>query len=255
MPTFALLTAEAADLVVRGLIAVHVATALAAMALGAAVFLRRKGDEAHRALGKAYAAAMGMALLSATALLFARFNPFLAGVTALSAHALVTGVRAVALRGRDGRPAVFDRVVLAGGLAAGLGFTLYGVVVGAGALTVSPGSRAPVAILAVLFGWALLQSVREDVRLYRHGPVGTRWWWALHTNRMVGSYIALLTAFSVQAIGPRLPGAWSVAAWIAPGVLGSLVARRALRPARPVGAEERAAAASSAGSGRAIVAP
>lgn len=249
MPTLALLTLDGVDLAVRALVAVHVTTALAAMALGAAVFFRRKGDAPHRGLGKAYAAVMGVALVSATALLFARFNPFLAGVTALSAHALATGVRAIALGGRGGRPATIDRAVLAFGLLTGGGFAIYGLLVGAGALSVSHGARIPVAILGVTFGLALLQSVREDVRLYRWGPVGPQWWWALHTNRMIGSYIALVTAFSVQTIGPRLPGAWAFVAWIGPTILGTWIARKALRPAAGV------RAASPELAGRAIVAP
>lgn len=250
MPTPAPFAPEAVDLVVRTLVAVHVATALAAMALGAAVFLRPKGDAPHRALGKAYAASMAVALASATALLVARFNPFLAGVTALSAHSLATGIRAIALRGRGGRPAPFDRAVFGAGLASGAGFAGFGLLVGLGILAVGPGARAPIAVLGLLFGLALLQSVREDARLYRRGPVGPRWWWAVHVNRMIGSYIALLTAFSVQTIGPRLPGAWAMVAWVGPGILGALVARGALRPP-PAG---DAASPSSAPTGRAIVA-
>lgn len=251
MPTLAQLSPDAIALAVRGLVVAHVLSGLVAIALGAAAFLRPKGDAPHRLLGRAYASAMGVALSTATLLLFARFNPVLAGVTALSAYSLATGLRAIALRRREGRPAALDRGIVAAGLVAGAGFAGYGALVALGVVAVGPGGRVPLAVLGLLFGGGLLRGAAADLRRHRRGPSGPRWWWSLHVNRMVGAYIALLTAFSVQALGPRLPGAWGLVAWIGPGVAGTLVARRALRanPAAP------GPAASSGGPGRAIVAP
>jgi uncharacterized membrane protein len=81
---------------------VHTSFAVAAIASGAAVLLRRKGTRSHRRLGWVYVASM--LTLNGTALLIQRlfggFGPF--HVLALLSLATVAGGVAVALRRRPG---------------------------------------------------------------------------------------------------------------------------------------------------------
>jgi uncharacterized membrane protein len=71
-------------------IAVHLAAALPALALGAAILFRRKGTRAHKTLGKVWAALMVLAALSSFWILELRHGAGLSWIHALSAWTLVS---------------------------------------------------------------------------------------------------------------------------------------------------------------------
>ena len=77
----------------------HVASAVLALAAGLAVFFRRKGGRAHRAIGYVYTAAMVVMLLTAFLIynLFGGFGPFHVAAVVSSA-VLVAGFVPVFLR-------------------------------------------------------------------------------------------------------------------------------------------------------------
>lgn len=231
------------------LVAVHVSTAVAALVVGAFVLARRKGDRTHRRLGTAYAILMAAACASATALLAWRFNPFLAGVTALSAYTVSTATRAIAWR-RSGRPGRVDVFVAWLGFIGGGAMAAFALAVGAAVWPGGPSGaadRATLALLGLAFGAFLVALGREDLRRVaaaRRADLPAFAWLDVHMARIVGSYIALTTAFAVQASPFVLPDAWQWLAWVAPGLVGG----RVLAP--PFVRRERARWVGAAGDGR-----
>ena len=79
----------------------HVASALAALALGALVLLERKGTQTHRALGAGYVLAMLMVNLTSLAIfqLTGRFGPFHA-LALVNLATIAWGVRAALVQGK-----------------------------------------------------------------------------------------------------------------------------------------------------------
>lgn len=53
---------------------------------------------------------------------------------------------------------------------------------------------------------------------FTHPPVEKMFWWYIHLQGMIGSYIAARTAFSLVTLGPLLHGAWWL--WLVPISVG-----------------------------------
>ncbi len=104
-------------------VAVHVAAALAAMALGAIVFFRRKGSFAHRMLGRAWVALM---LLTAVSTCWIRMSGSFSWIHGLSVLTLLglTSAVAYAIRGDIARHLASMIAVYVGALVVAGAFTL-----------------------------------------------------------------------------------------------------------------------------------
>ncbi len=77
-------------------------------------------------------------------------------------------------------------------------------------------------VLGIVFGLALAKDALDDLTSFRRPSRDPLWWWTYHLERMVGSYLAAVTAFMVQNVGPRLPEALEWTVWVMPGVLGGV---------------------------------
>lgn len=213
------------------LIAVHVSLALTALVLGPVPMLIRKGGLNHRWVGRIYFWSMVISLLVAAVLLFFRFNVFLAGITALSLNSVVTGTRALARkRPENHRHRWFDWGFAAIMLVAGIALLSYGVLTGLGfvALAIPSGSSLylVLTILPIVFGISIILDASKDLRSLHRPSTDRNWWWYYHMERMLGSYVALVTALMVQQVGPRMPLSLTWVVWIAPAVIGTpLIAR------------------------------
>ena len=214
------------------LIFTHITLGLIALLLGPVAMRAHKGGKNHRRAGKIYFWSMTAALLVAVVLLFFRFNVFLAGITALSLNGVVTGYRSLRRkRPQSGNgPAWFDWAFATVFLFCGFGLLGYGILTGAGLVAAwipsGDGMFAILVILPIVFGVFILNDAITDIRILRTPPTDRNWWWYYHMSRMLGSYIALVTALMVQQVGPLLPGSVAWFVWIAPAAIGSpLIAR------------------------------
>jgi len=209
------------------LIISHVALALVAILSGPIPMIVRKGGKNHRLIGKLFLWSMIGSLILAIILLFFRFNVFLAGITALSLNGVVTGVRSLHRKRPEQNNYVwFDWSFAIVMLVAGIGLFTYGVLTGLGVVSLDgiPGGsslRIVLTILPIVFGVVIIGDTRKDINSLRTPPTDRNWWWYYHMERMLGSYIALTTAFAVQQIGPRLPASVEWVAWIVPTIIGS----------------------------------
>lgn len=205
----------------------HVALALVAILSGPIPMIVRKGGKHHRLVGKIFLWSMISSLLLALVLLFFRINVFLAGITALSLNGVVTGVRSIfRKRPEQNNYLWFDWIFAIVMLAAGIGLLAYGllILIGIVSLTGIPSGSSLYIILTILpiiFGSIIILDTLKDIQSLRTPPTDQNWWWYYHMDRMLGSYIALTTAFAVQQIGPRMPASVEWMAWVAPTIIGS----------------------------------
>ena len=71
-------------------------------------------------------------------------------------------------------------------------------------------------ILGLAFGYFLAQTAVTDFRSFVTPSPDRNWWWYYHMDRMVGGYLAAVTAFMVQNVGPLLPESLEWTVWVAP---------------------------------------
>ena len=201
------------------LIFTHVGAGITALIFAPVAMLTQKGGAVHRRWGRVYFWAMFVIFISALALLVVRPNIFLFIISILSFYGAFSGVRSLR-RKHPERAAPLDWGAATIALSAGVGFIVWGALPLAG-LTVSETPTA-FSILGIAFGFFLGKDALNDLKSFRRPSPDPMWWWTYHLERMVGSYLAAVTAFMVQNVGPRLPEelAWTV--WVAPGLLGGI---------------------------------
>jgi uncharacterized membrane protein len=205
----------------HGLVVVHVVVACVALVTGPLAMVTRKGGVAHRRWGNIYFWSMLLVFVSALGLLLFRPNFFLLMVSILSFYAAFSGYRVLSRRRRaNGGAAWPDWFAAVFVLVAGLAFIGYGVLTMLG----WPGFERSTAFgaLSIAFGVLLSNDARSDVAGFRQPDSEPRWWWYYHLSRMTGSYVAALTAFSVQNLGPLLPAAQQWLVWVVPPLVGVL---------------------------------
>jgi uncharacterized membrane protein len=197
----------------------HIAAGLVALVVAPVAMLTVKGGLAHRRWGKVYF--WTMAGVAASALVLAAYRPvlFLALVAVFSFYAALSAYRVL-----------FHKHPAAGERAGALDWTAALVTLGAsGALfvlgIVRPGPTferlGTVAIVFGVLGTAL--AVRDIVRFVRP-PADPRAWWFTHMTGMLGSYIAVVSAFSVvnftflpilvRWLWPTVVGTPFIVAWV-----------------------------------------
>lgn len=209
------------------LVTTHVGAGVTALLVAPVAMLTRKGGRAHRRWGRVYFWAMFVIFVSALVILFVRPNIFLFIISILSFYAAFSGVRSL----RRKRPEHGDRaawpdwVAAVTALFAGVSFIVWGALpllgVSVGDTHTSFASTA-FSVLGIVFGVALGRDALTDLRSFRNPSADRNWWWYYHMDRMVSSYLAAVTAFLVQNVGPLLPEALEWTVWAAPGVLGGV---------------------------------
>lgn len=202
------------------LVFLHVVAGIFALVLAPVAMATRKGGRAHRLGGRVYFWAMAAIFVTALGLLVYRPNVFLLIISVLSFYGAFSGTRSLKRkRPQAGQGATWpDRVGAWGALAAGGAFVAWGALTLLGLLeTNAPGAFS---FLGVGFGVALGRDALSDLRSFGAPPTDRNWWWFYHMERMLGSYIAAVTAFMVQTVGPRLPPGLEWTVWVAPALIG-----------------------------------
>ena len=211
----------------------HVTASISAILVGLIPMFAKKGSKLHNNSGLFYFWAMMTTCATAGLLLLKYFNFFLALITVLSFYAAFSGYR---IMYRKHKPAgVLDWSAAIVCFLAGISFAGWGI----GSL-IGIFNQMPVAfaILGILFGYLLTKDAFDDIRWFISPPTGKNWWLVYHLERMLGSYIALMTAFSVQTLTQFLPQTWAWTVWAAPGIIGSIVIARWVRLYKTTGSDE-----------------
>jgi hypothetical protein len=224
---FTVFSPHSVDTVHLALIVTHVLGALFSLVVAPLAMFTAKGGPAHRQWGRAYFWGMFLTNTTALVLLGWRFNIFLLGVTIISLYSALSGYR-VLYRKRPTHgagPTRFDWAAALVVLVAGVTLVAWG---GLTALDITPlripsdgGAFSVFVILPIVFGALIANDALTDLRLFRRLSTDRHWWWYYHMERMLGSYIGLLTALMVQQVGPELPSSLQWLAWVAPSIIGT----------------------------------
>lgn len=174
----------------------HIAAGSVALLCGLVALCSRKGSPLHRRFGRVYYWAMCVVAATAAVLAPLVHSVFLFLVMILSFYAAFAGYRVL------GRKNPFASPALPIDWAAAIAVSLSGaamVILGIGKPANIDPSFAP---MFLVFGaLSLLLGVGDVVR-YARPPKRKGAWMLLHAGKMIGSYIAALTAFSAVNFHP-----------------------------------------------------
>ena len=179
----------------------HIAAGTAALIAGTVNILRKKGDPLHQRVGRIFF--YSMMLVGASALLLSVLHPnaFLFIVGVFTIYLVGTAQRYLSLKGlaQGQKPGWIDLSLTLGMLAFGLAFLGYG------ALLLWQGGSFGVVLL--VFGSLALRMVYGDLNNFRGRTKYANTWLLVHLQRMIGGYIAAMTAFLVVNVNDtRIPG-------------------------------------------------
>ena len=186
---------------------IHVGLGFLALFAGPAAMYTRKGGTAHRRWGWVFAVSMGVVVVTAVPLALESDNVFLLFVSGFSGYFVWTGVRALGHKPGSTGPTWPD------GLGTGSMLLVGIVLVGWGGWMYGESSVAPVALA---FGGIGTVLAGYDVYNLLTPPSDPRAWFFTHLSRMIGGYIAAVTAFATTSL-TMLP---ELVRWLGPTIIG-----------------------------------
>ena len=189
----------------------HIAAGFLSLFVGGALMLMRKGDADHRRLGRIFALAMAGVTASALALTALRPNAFLLTIALFSGYLTLTGWEAIARRRSVSTP--WWRALRLWGPPLGGAATAIAMIALAG-IEAWSGHEARAIILGA-FGAGLAAMTGRDLATARTGGPKGQARTARHLQRMIGAWIASLTAFAVVNLN-FLP---DLVVWLGPTAL------------------------------------
>ena len=170
-----------------------------------------KGGPVHRLFGKIFFWCMVYIFVTAIILGLAHDKLFLVMVSVLSFYLAFTGYRTLAHKQISKNVRWYDWAVTIGAGLFMLGFGAWG------AYLLTQGVSGTGVYLLFGFSAGGLLAVRGEVQAYVTKRTDKDRWLFNHIGRMVGSFIASVTAFSVNVL-VFLPGIWP---WIWPTLIGT----------------------------------
>lgn len=226
------------DMILNALRFVHVAAGFAALALAPIAMATAKGGTAHRRWGKVYYRAMAVVAATAVVLGLARPNLFLTMIAVFSFYSAFSGYRVLFRKRPDVMPpAALDWVM------ASVTLLVSGALVVLGVLAPSPMWRA-VGTVSIMLGLLGTVLAGRDLYAFVRPPTDRMAWWSSHMGGMLGSYIAVMTAFSVVNFTfLPLTVRWLWPSWIGTPLIALWIASYNRRFRRPAAAARHAAAA------------
>jgi uncharacterized membrane protein len=191
------------------LLGLHIVSGGGAFVLAPLALVTAKGGKAHRRWGATYF--WCMAGVASTALIMAIWRPilFLALIAIFSFYTAFGAYRVL------GQKAAWKGQSVVGALdwaAAILCLGACGALVLFGVLW--PELIQNLRIPAVVFGLVGIRVSARAIWRFTHPPAEKMFWWYIHLQGMIGSYIAGWTAFCLVTLGPLLHGAWWL--WLVP---------------------------------------
>lgn len=204
------------------LLIIHIAGGTISLMLGLYLLLSKKGSRVHRKVGNIYLYAMLSASAVALPMSYIHPNYFLFIVGVFTTYMLLTGKRYLKIRSTADVKLV-DWLLSGAMMVFGLAFIVYGLKLLLG--------HSKFGIVLLVFGFISLAFVRKDWRNYRGKSGIANIYLTTHLQRMIGSYIASVTAFLVVN-NSLLP---EVLAWLLPTVvLTPLIISWTKKYARPI---------------------
>lgn len=193
------------------LLYVHIGIGFAVLFSGLFAMIFRKGSPKHNLSGLIYFWGMFLTCVTAIVLSIIRPNIFLLTISVFSFYMAFTGYRQTKIK--TGKAKTIDHGVTLLTLLTAIGMLAYATLG-----FIAGGAQAAAIILSVFGGICLSMSVMDLKRYRKPQPEKTAWYFN-HLTRMLGSYIAAVTAFSVNNFNEVLP---PLVTWLGPTVIGTV---------------------------------
>lgn len=195
----------------------HVSSGFICLITGFLIFIFfPKGGKWHKRIGKVYVYSMSFIIFSAFLIsIFIDFHIFLFCIAVFTGFVMYAGYRSIK---RLKRPEFTKLDLFLSGLTliTGIIIIIYGL------YHLSFSGISTISIISLFFGFIIFSNAYKEYKLVRTEDKRTgKFWLIQHLKLMIGSYIAILTAFLVQN-GPKfIPLAnsnWIY--WISPAIIG-----------------------------------
>jgi uncharacterized membrane protein len=205
------------DILFKSFLAAHIAGGTTALLAGCAAMIAPKGNHIHALMGKTYYWSMAVVCASAVVMSLLHPQQFLFYVAIFSFYLVFTGERLTKRKSADAKAEQQDWIAA---LLAVLGGSLLLV---RGVWLVTHGEQF--GWVAMVFGAICLSISLRDMHSFLTDGTEQSAWLFKHLSRMVGSYIAAVTAFCVVNLTflpvllvwllPTLVGTLGISAWTA----------------------------------------
>ncbi len=197
------------ELLFKILLAIHIIAGGIGLFTGTINLIRTKGDKKHQLTGKFFFYGMIINAIAGFIMSIMHNNLFLLIIAVFSFYMVATGQRFLSLKkldkGQKAEP--IDWALSITMILFALGFLSYGSY-----LCVNGNNMG---IILLVFGMISILMARKDILIYKGNLKFKNEWLLVHIQRMVGGYIAALTAFLVVN-NVYLP---SLVAWLGPTVV------------------------------------
>jgi uncharacterized membrane protein len=189
------------------LLIIHVVTGGIGLILGSIILSTKKGNQRHKQLGKFFTLSMLIAASSSLILASMHPNQFLFAVGIFTIYMASTGRIYLYLRHIASGQKVFliNWILLYALIACSAWFIYKGIS--------NLMYQNNFGFVQIVFGLVCILMVVQDFAIYRGKTKYKNYWLVMHLQRMIGAYIASLTAFMVVNASAQL----SIAAWLLPG--------------------------------------
>jgi len=179
------------DITFRVFLVIHIISGTIGLLTGTINILRKRGDKKHRLTGKFFLYSMLTVGFSAFVLSILHPNYFLFIVGVFTIYMAATGYRYLLFRksGASRKPELIDWALTAFMSVFGIAF------IGFGSFYLVKGNNF--GIVLIVFGLIGLKFVSTDIKNYRGKSTVSNFGLIAHLQRMIGAYIAALTAFLV----------------------------------------------------------
>ena len=191
------------------LLIIHIIAGSIGLLTGTINIIKKKGDKAHKNVGKFFFYSMLINGFAGFIMSLIHRNDFLLIVAVFSIYMVATGQRFLSLKQlhKEQKPKAIDWILTYTMLVFAFLFITYGSY-----LLIN---KVNFGIVLLVFGVVSCLMAIKDIKVYKGNINEKNYWLLLHIQRMVGSYIAALTAFIVVN-NHFLPG---IVGWLLPTVI------------------------------------
>lgn len=198
------------DMVLKLFVFSHVMAGVVSLVTAPIAMAVSKGGKAHRISGKIFFWSMVWIFISALVLGITHWKPFLLMVSVLSFYLVYSGYRTLDQKQLSQGKGVewYDWAIAIGCALCMLSFLAWSVYL------MFLGNAV---FLFTFFSIGGLFSIYAEVKAYVKKPERKHRWLLNHIGRMMGGFIAALTAFSTNVL-TFMPGLWQ---WLWPTIIGT----------------------------------
>ena len=191
------------------LLIIHIITGISGLVTGTINISRKKGDELHKNIGVFYFFSMLINGFTALLMSVLHLNLFLFIVGVFSIYLVFTGQRYLLFKkmNKGEKAEVLDWALSIFMLLFGIVFVFYGLYL----FTEGP----DLGLVLVVFGFISIRMAANDYNNYKGRNNTKNFWLIVHIQRMIGSFIAAITALIVVN-NTFLP---EIVAWLLPTVV------------------------------------